>query len=159
MKITKSIKRIPAVARTVLLAAGLCSLGQAFAADLADEKSAEEATMDQHCLEMMQQKKTLYEDIKVQNDKLIEQLTAMNLAPKEQKVELMAGVITNLVQQQITMDERKQQMEVKMMNHLMTHMSCNNKVKVHCSMVKDLMEIKPFPLKSGATRNEPQEEH
>jgi CRISPR/Cas system endoribonuclease Cas6 (RAMP superfamily) len=137
----------------------LCLSGQAFSADITADSTRCESTTAQYCQEIQQQKQTMNDDINLQNKELSEQITTMNLAPKDQKMELMAGVITNLLRQRMVMDARRAQMEEKMMAHLMTHISPNNKALNHCPMMPDKTEIKSEPIKSGATHNEPRQEN
>jgi len=148
---------------TAFLVGCLCLSGQAFTVELTADNAICESTKVQSCQEIQQQKKTMNDDINLQNKVLSEQITTMNLAPKDQKMELMAGVITNLLRQRMVVDARRAQMEEKMMAHLMAHLSphlsSDNRAMIHCPMMTDKIDIKSEPIKSGATHNEPREEN
>jgi hypothetical protein len=73
------------------------------------------AKMMEHCKEMK-------EDMKVQDAQLTAQLAEMNRAPRDEKTNLMAAALTQMVEQRIAMDARKGKMEEAMMQHMMQHM-------------------------------------
>jgi hypothetical protein len=89
---------------------------------------------------MKEQKQKMEADIKAQDAQLTEQLTEMNRAPKEKKMALMAAVLTNMVEQRITMDARKARMEEEMMQHMMQHMQMGKESMSQCPMMKGMDE-------------------
>jgi hypothetical protein len=104
------------------------------------------AKMMERCQEMKEQKQKMEADIKAQDAQLTEQLTEMNRAPKEKKMALMATVLTNMVEQRITMDARKAKMEEEMMQHMMQHMQMGKESMSQCPMMKGM---KGMDEKSG----------
>lgn len=78
--------------------------------------------MMEQCQEMKRQKQQLKEDMKAQDAQLTEHLTKMNRAPENKKMGLMAAVLTQMVEQRITMDARKEKVEEEMMKHMMQHL-------------------------------------
>jgi hypothetical protein len=100
-----------------------------------------EAKMMEGCQEMKEQKQKMAEDMKAQDDQLSAQLTQMNRAPEDQKMGLMAAVVTNMVEQRITMDARKAKMEEAMMNHMMQHMQMGKESMAQCPMMKDMKDM------------------
>ncbi len=73
-----------------------------------------QAMMEQHKA-MMQRCQTMMADMKTQDTELIAQVAKLNSAPKEQKVELLAAIVTDLVKQRAAMNARMQEMQGQMM--------------------------------------------
>jgi hypothetical protein len=99
------------------------------------------ATMMERCQEMKQQKQDIKDDIKAQDAQLTEQLANMNRAPEDQKTDLMAAVLTHMVEQRIAMDARKAQMEEAMMQHMMLHMQMGKESMSQCPMMKGMKDM------------------
>jgi hypothetical protein len=66
--------------------------------------------------EMHHHKQQMREEIRAQDAVLSEQVTAMNSAPDDKKVGLMAALLTRMVEQRVAMNERKASMENMMMD-------------------------------------------
>jgi hypothetical protein len=128
---------------------------RAQSAEPAEGKSLTQATMMKRCRELNVQKQQLKEDIKAQNAQLTEQLAEMNRAPEDKKVDLMAGVLTHMVQQRIAMDARKAKMEDEMMQHMMQHMMMGKESLSQCPMMKGM---KDMDKSSPGAGTEPQDE-
>jgi hypothetical protein len=111
--------------------------------------------MMERCQEMKEQKQKLKEDMKAQDAQLTEQLANMNRAPEDKQTGLMAGVLTNMVEQRIAMDARKAQMEEAMMKHMMQHMQMGKESMSQCPMMKS---IKDMGENAAGTHKEPQEQ-
>ncbi len=94
--------------------------------------------MMENCQEMKAQKQKMKEDMASQNAQLTQLLARMNSAPESEKAGLMASVLTQLVEQRITMDARKAKMEEAMMQHMMQHMQMGKESMSQCSMMKDM---------------------
>ena len=108
---------------------------------------AEEMKMDmskdgmmKQCQEMMEQKQKMKEEMKVQDAQLTEQLAQMNRAPDDKKLALMAAVLTQMVEQRISMDEKKAKMEEGMMKHMMEHMPMGKESMSQCPMMRGMDE-------------------
>ena len=103
------------------------------------------------CKDMMEQKTKLAADVKSQDAELTELVAKMNRAPEDKQMTLMAAAITQIVEQQAAMDQRKAKMEDAMMAHMMTHMQMGKDSMTQCPMMKDRDEIKGMAPMSGMT--------
>ena len=103
----------------LVLALAIWSPVQTRSAEVAGGKVMTEAKMMERCQEMMEQKQKMKENMQAQDAELTEQLTKMNSAAEDQKMGLMAAILTHMVEQRITMDARKAKMEEEMMKHMM----------------------------------------
>ena len=108
-------------------------------------KAMTAAPMMERCQEMKKRKQAMMDGIKAQDAQLAEQLASMNRAPEDQKLGLMAAVLTHLVEQRIAMDARKAQMEEAMMQHMMQHMPMGKESMSQCPMMTGMkgMDGKP----------------
>ena len=97
--------------------------------------------MMEGCQEMKAQKESIKADMKAQDARLTEQMTAMNRAPDNTKVPLMAAVLTQMVEQRIAMDARKAKMEEAMMKHMMQHMQMGKESMSQCPMMKGMKDM------------------
>jgi hypothetical protein len=100
-----------------------------------------EATMMEHCQEMKEQKQRLKDDGDAQNAQITAQLSEMNSAPKDKKMNLMAAVVTHAVEQRIAMDARKAKMEEEMMMHMMEHMQMGKESMSQCPMMNGMKDM------------------
>ena len=127
------------------LALAICSPVQAQSAKPAQGKGMTDAKMMEHCQEMQEQKQKMQADMMAQGAQLTEQITEMNRAPADQKLDLMAAILTRMEAQKLTMDARKAKMEVAMMQHMMQHMQMGKDSMAQCPMMKGMkgMEEKP----------------
>ena len=96
------------------------------------------AKMMESCQQMKEQKQSMQADMKAQDAQLTEQLSKMNGAPDDQKMGLMAAVVTHMVEQRIAMDARKAKMEEEMMKHMMQHMQMGKESMSQCPMMKGM---------------------
>ena len=71
---------------------------------------------------------------------LTELAAKMNRAPGDKQMALMADVITRIVEQQATMDQRKAKMNDAMMAHMMGHMQMGKDSMTQCPMMKSMDE-------------------
>jgi hypothetical protein len=133
------------------LALTICSPINAQSAQPKQEKSMtgmsnQEPGMMERCREMKEQKQSMMEELKAQDAQLTGQVATMNSAPTDKKVELMAGIVTRMVEQRIARDDRKAKMEEKMMEHMMEHMQqamqMNMDSPSQCPMMKGTMDDK-----------------
>ncbi len=98
--------------------------------------------MMKQCQEMKGKKQSMKEDSAAQDAQLTDQLAKMNAAPVDQKTDLLAAVVTHMVEQRMTMDARKAKMEEEMMQHMMQHMQMGKESMSQCPMMKG-MDDKP----------------
>ncbi len=108
-----------------------------------------ETQMKDHCKDMMEQKKKMVADVKSQDAALTETVAKMNRAVGDKQMTLMATAITQLVEQQVAMDQRKAKMEDEMMGHMMGHMQMGKDSSAHCPMMKDMNGMKGMSAMPG----------
>jgi hypothetical protein len=120
------------------LALAIWSPAQAQSAKPAQMKNMTEAKMMERCQEMKEQKQKMKEDMDAQNAQLTEQLVKMNSAPEDKKMDLMASVLTLMVEQRIAMDAQKAKMDEEMMQHMMQHMQMGKESMSQCPMMKGM---------------------
>ena len=137
------------------LALAVWSPVPARSAETAEGEKITEAKMMEQCQEMKAQKAQMKADMKAHDAQLTEQLTEMNRAPQDKKTDLMAAVVTHMVEQRIAMDARKAKMEEVMMQHMMQHMQLGKESMAKCPMMKGM---KGIDEKSGDAHKEHQHE-
>lgn len=128
------------LALALALALAIWSPVQSQSAEPAEGKMMTEAKMMEQCQGMKEQKQKMKEDMKAQDAELTKQIAKMNHAPKDKKMDLMAAVITHMVEQRIAMDARKAKMEEEMMQHMMQHMQMGKESMSKCPMMKEMDE-------------------
>ena len=128
-----------ALALALALALNIWSPVQSQSAEPAEGMMTEAKMMEQ-CQEMKERKQKMKEDMKAQDAELTKQIAKMNHAPKDKKMDLMAAVITRMVEQRIAMDARKAKMEEEMMQHMMQHMQMGKESMSKCPMMKEMDE-------------------
>lgn len=111
---------------------------QSQSAEPAEGKKMMEGKMMERCEVMKEQKQKMKAEMKAQDAELTEQLAKMNRAPDDKKVGLMAGVVTQMVEQRIAMNARKAKMEEEMMQHMMQHMQMGKESMTKCPMMKGM---------------------
>ena len=104
-----------------------------------------EGKMMERCEAMKEQKQKMKEDMKAHDAQLTEHVARMNSAPQDKKTDLLAAVVTHMVEQRIAMDARKSKMEEEMMKHMMQHMQMGKESMAKCPMMKGMkgMDEKP----------------
>lgn len=117
------------------LSAALWFPGQARSADPVDGKMMD-AKMMEHCRAMKEQKQKLQSDLDSQAIQLRDQIEKMNRAPREEKVELLAAVVTDMAEQQANMNARKSKLMDGMMTHMMEHMQMGKDSMAQCPMMQ-----------------------
>ena len=105
---------------------------------VAEGKNMTKSKMMEHCKEMMEQKQKMEADMKAQDDQLAELTSKMNNAPQDKKMVLMAGIITQIVENKAAMDVRKSKIQDEMMKHMMEHMRMGKDSMSHCPMMKGM---------------------
>ncbi|MFT4582572.1 MAG: hypothetical protein ACI915_002983 [Gammaproteobacteria bacterium] len=123
------------------------SPAQAQSAEPAQGKKMMEGKMMEHCQAMKEQKQKMKVDMKAHDAELTEQVAKMNSAPKDQKTDLMAALLTNMVEQRIAMHARTAKMKEEMMQHM--HMGKESMAKCH---MKKSMDEKPVGAQHQAEK-------
>lgn len=91
--------------------------------------------MMQRCQAMMEQKQKMMAAMKVQDAELAAQVAKMNNAPESKKVELMAALVTRMVEQRTARHARMEGMQAGMMQHMMQHMQMGQESMAECPMM------------------------
>jgi hypothetical protein len=87
---------------------------QSLAAEPATGKMMTEGKMKECCQAMKEQKEKLMAEMKAQDAELAAPVTAMNNAPDDNKLGLMAAIVTHLVEQRTAMNVRMERMHGQM---------------------------------------------
>ncbi len=107
----------------------------------AEGKTMMQSTMTVSCQTMMGQKAKMMTDMKAQDAALTAQVAEMNRAPADKKMNLMAAVVTQMVEQQTAMNARKANMDETMMQHMMQHMQMGKESMSQCPMMKGMKSM------------------
>lgn len=108
-----------------------------------------EAPMKHECKDMMEQKKKLAADVKSKDAELTELVDKMNRASGDKQMTLMATVITQIVEKQVAMNQRKAKMKDAMMAHMMDHMQMGKDSLAQCPMMKDVNDMRGMSAMPG----------
>ena len=84
-------------------------------AEPATGKTMMDGKMMERCQEMQTQKKNMLAEMKAQDAALSEQVAKMNRASSDKKTELMAVILTRLVEQRAAMHAHMEKMQVRSM--------------------------------------------
>ena len=147
-----------AICSSLALALVIWSLVPLQAQEPAKGKKMMEGKMMESCQKMKEQKQKMMADMKAQDAELTEAVAKMNSAPEEQKMSLMAALITSMVEQQTAMHTRTAKMQEEMMTHMMEHMQMGKESMAQCPMMKEMKGMKGMDNKSGDVQKEPQKE-
>lgn len=109
-----------------------------WAVEPAGKEMKMEGKMMDRCEEMKKEKQKMQADMKAQDAALAAAVATMNNALQEKKVDLLAGVVTTLVEQRSAMNVKKAEMEERMMKHMMAHMEMGKESMSKCPMMKDM---------------------
>jgi len=115
---------------------------QSQSADPVAETNMTEANMMARCQEMMDQKQKMISEMKAQDAELTVKVDEMNSAPADKKVDLIAAVVTHLVEQRTAMHARMEKMEGEMMPHMMQHMKMGMESMANCPMMRGMKDMK-----------------
>jgi hypothetical protein len=100
---------------------------------------------------MMEQKQKMMAEMKAQDADLTAQVAKMNSAPDNTKLDLLAAVVTHMVEQRSAMNERMDKMQQGMMKHMMEHMQMGQESMKQCPMMMGMntMDAKPAHEHNG----------
>src|SRR5690349_6184950 len=115
MKIQMNLNRIITCSLGLALAVALLNPIQSRAAEPLEGKMMMDGKMMDRCQDMMKQRQKLHEEVSAQDAKLKAEVAAMNSASDAKKPELMAAVVTQLVEQRTEMHARMGKMQDDMM--------------------------------------------
>lgn len=140
MKQATCTSRILGSSLALFLALAIWSPLQVQSASHMEGEEMKGAKMTNRCQEMMAQKQQMMAEMKAQDAELTAQLAKMNSAPSDQKVDLLAAVVTSMAEQRISMEARKTKMHEEMMQHMMQHMPMDKDAMGMCPMMKGMDE-------------------
>lgn len=138
---TKTNLIIRSTLACVLALTILCPL-QSLSAEPVKGKSMTKAQLMDSCREMKEKQEKMMAEMKAQDAELTAQVGEMNSAPADKKLDLLAAVLTRLVQQNTAMHERMEKMHGEMMQHMMQHMQMGKESMKNCPMMKDMQDTK-----------------
>ena len=104
---------------------------------VAGEKMTE-AKMVVRCQEMKEQKQKMMAEMKAKDAELTAQVAKMNSAPADKKIDLIAAVVTQMVEQRTAMHMRMEKMQGEMMQHMMQHMQLGKESMLKCPMMQGM---------------------
>ncbi len=138
-----TIAKTPLLRSSMVLAAMIAVWAPAssLSAEPAEGKEMKmESKMMEKCEEMKKEKQKMQAEMKAQDVELTAAAATMNSAAQDKKLDLVAGVVTRLVEQRTAMHAQKAKMEEKMMKHMMGHMEMGKESMSKCPMMKDMDE-------------------
>ena len=97
-----------------------------------------ESRMIEKCKEMKKEKQEMQAKMKAQDAELTAAVATMNRAAQDKKVDLLADVVTRLVEQRTAMNVQQAKMQEKMMKHMMEHMEMGKESMAKCPMMKKM---------------------
>lgn len=99
-----------------------------------------DSKMMNKCQEIKKKKQQMQAKMKAQDAELTAAVACMNRAPQDKKLNLVADVVTQLVEQRKAMHAKKTKMQEKMMQHMMRHMQMGKKSMSKCPIMKGMDE-------------------
>jgi hypothetical protein len=108
-----------------------------------------EGKMTERCQAMSERREKMMAEMKAQDAELAAQLVAMNNAPDNKKLVLLAAVVTRLVEQRTAMHARMEKMQGDMTQHMAGHMQMGAESMAGCPMMSGMGD------KSGNASHEP----
>ena len=133
------------IALALALSMGSPVRAQAADPNVKDGAMMMDGKMMECCQQMKAQQDKMMAEMKAQDDALTTQNAAMNSAPDDKKVSLMASVVTLMVEQRIARDAQMEKMHGEMMKHMMSHMQMGKDCMTKCPMMKDTKGMDEMP--------------
>lgn len=103
---------------TAFMVVAICSLGQIASAENPAQKKMMPGKSTEQCAEMKQQHQKMAEEMKAHDLQIEELVAKMNAEPQEQKVALMADIITRMAAQRSAMHRHMNEMKSSCMKHM-----------------------------------------
>jgi hypothetical protein len=100
-----------------------------------------EGKMMDQCKAMMDEKAKMSAEMKVQDADLTAEAAAMNAAPENKKLGLLADLVTHMLQHRTEMNARMEKMQGDGMKHMMQHMEMGDGSMSQCPMMKGMMDM------------------
>jgi hypothetical protein len=122
------------------LALAIWSPVQSQSAEPAEGKMMMNNEMMERCQDIKEQKQKMMAEMKAQDAELTALVAKMNRASKDQKLDLLADIVSHLVEQQAVMNVQKAKLEAEMMKHMMQHLQMGKESVSQCPMLKGMEE-------------------
>jgi hypothetical protein len=142
MKTKTNMHLVISSSLALVLALAIWSPIQARSAEPAAGTEVMKCQKTECCQEMMQQQHKMMAEMKAQDAELTAQVAAMNSAPDDKKLGLLAAVVTRLVEQRTAMNARMEKMHDEMKQHTMGHKHMGRDSAAKCPMTKDMKDMK-----------------
>jgi hypothetical protein len=113
-----SIRLVVRSSVLLALALALWSPIQARSAEPAPGQKMMKGKMPEHCQQMVEERRKMRDERRAEDAKLREQLVKMNKAFDGEKVDLMAAIVTQLVEQRISRNEHREEMHKGIMHRM-----------------------------------------
>ena len=122
------------------------ALAIGFSAQSQSTKPAEmnvkmEGKMMERCQAMMDDKAKMSAEMKAQDADLNAEAAAMNSAPENKQLGLLAALVTHMLQHRAEMNSRMEKMQADGMKHMMQHMEMGEASMSQCPMMKGMMDM------------------
>ena len=121
----------------------------------AGESKMTDATMIQRCNHLKAEKQKLASETQSQDADLTAQLSQMNSATADKKLDLVAAVVTKIATQRMAMDVRRATIEDEMMKHMMLHMQMGKDSMRDCPMMNDMKDMDQINRQDGTIAVDP----
>jgi len=141
MKQQTNIYRLIRSSLALALALAIWSPLQAQSAEPAQGTKMTDAKMMECCQAMKDQKQKMMAEMKAQDAELAAQVAKMNIASENEKMGLMAAIITRMVEQRTAMNTCMEKMQEAMMKHTMQHMQMGKESMSQCPMMKGMEDM------------------
>lgn len=119
------------------LALAICAPVRAQSTDAAESKQKMGGKMMVDCQDVMRQHQKMMGQMKAQDAELTERIAKLKSAPEDKKMELMAGILAQMVEQRAAMNAQMEAMQGPMVAHTMAHMQMGKESMAQCPMMKD----------------------
>ena len=149
-----SISMAFTLAMILLLVLSVRSPADAQSADFAANRSAAHGKMARDCEEMLGQRQKLMDDMKSQDAELATQLAGMNAAPEERKLEFMAAMLTQMLEEQTAINVRRAAMDEMLMAHMIQHMQMEMDSLTACPVMMGTKEAVEKPAGANEARRD-----
>ncbi len=100
-------------------------------------------SMMDDCRKMQEHKQKAMAAMKAEDAELAKQVAAMNSAPENKKVALMAALLTRMVEQRAAMHQQAEKMHEEMTQHMMKHAGMGGDSMAQCPMMTRMGGDKP----------------
>jgi hypothetical protein len=145
-----SIRLVVRSSLLLALVLALWSPVQARSAEPAPGQNMTKGKMPEHCQQMVEERQKMRDARRAEDAKLREQLVKMNKASDGEKVDLMAAVVTQMVEHRISRNEHREEMHKGRMHRM--HMGKAGMSK--CPMMDgmqddDAADARPGPRMKG----------